>query len=313
MNAPVLDGLRVLELAHSIAGQYLASSCRPGRRRPKAEPPDGALYRSCPSSTSGTRQALRCRRSVYLGWPRVRTLPPRRCPDLDFPAAEAESLRLDYNSLRRTSASSMPGSRPTASTAPSRTRRRTMRSRPRWGMYAAQPSFSGEPVMITIPSRPHRRAARGLGRLLGPVRQSETASVSRSRSPGSRHPQPGLSLDPSPPRRRDPGPRHPQGLCRLQAVQSLRRLVLHACGNNVFFNKFWIALGRPDLPPTNASHPRPGASSTPTTCASSRRSSPHYRRALRDYWLQFLQANDVPSPSRPPRPSTTPRSSTRPA
>src|SRR3990172_411629 len=103
MNPPVLHGLRVLELAHSIAGQYLGQLLADqGADVLRAEPPHGARYRGCPQShvwNRGKRSATADLASAN-GRSFVRSLAARADVLIsDFPTAEAQSLGLDHVSL----------------------------------------------------------------------------------------------------------------------------------------------------------------------------------------------------------------------
>ncbi len=303
--APVLHGLRVLELTHSIAGQYLGQLLADqGADVLKAEPPQGAHYRDCPQFqvwNRGKRSAT-ADLSSPDGQTFVRTLACRADVLIsDFPAAEARSLGLDYTSL----AANSPGlvyawlppygeHGPFADSLPDDALASAL-----GGMYAAQPSFSGEPVMITIPiasytaallaasavcSALYAKERDGAGQqvtiswLAGVLSQGSATIIRR--------------LDVETPVR----PRHPQGALPVYKLyKASDEWFFVACGNNVFFNKLCIALGRAELAADERFAPAPWGLINPDHMRElTEIIAPIIAERRRDYWLQFLQANDVP-------------------
>src|SRR5574341_1384958 len=303
MNTPVLHGLRVLELAHSIAGQYLGQLLADqGADVLKAEPPRGARYRGCPQFhvwNRGKRSAAADLSSAD-GLSRVRALAARADVLIsDFPAAEAESLRLDYASLAadnpRLVYAWLPPygeNGPFADTPPDDALASAL-----GGMYAAQPSFSGEPVIITIPiasytaallaasavcSALYARERDGVGQqvtvswLAGVLSQGSASIVRR--------------LDAETPVR----PRHPQGALPVYKLyKAADEWFFIACGNNVFFNKLCIALGRPELAADERFAPAPWGLINPDHMRElTEIIAPIIAERSRDYWLQFLRSEE---------------------
>ncbi|HSP55906.1 MAG TPA: CoA transferase [Dehalococcoidia bacterium] len=302
---PVLHGLRVLELAHGIAGQYLGQLLADqGAVVLKAEPPQGAGYRSCPQFhvwNRGKRSAT-ADLSTQDGPDLVRTLAARADVLIsDFPADEADSLQLDYGSLAAANPSLvyawLPpyGERgPFAATPPDDALASAL-----GGMYAAQPSFSGDPVMITIPiasyttallaasavcSALYARERDGAGQqvtvsLLAGVLSQGSATIIRR-------------LEAEAPVR----VRHPQGALPVYKLyKASDDWFFIACGNNVFFNKLCIALGRPELAADERFAPAPWGLINPEHMRQlTEIIAPIIAERSRDYWLVFLQANDVP-------------------
>ena len=277
MNPPVLASLRVLELASGIAGQYLGQLLADqGADVLKLEPPDGGM-RGCPQFrvwNRGKRSAV-AGLSTDAGKLLARELAARADAVIAaFSPRAGEVFGLSSASL----AEANPGplypllppygeSGPFAATPGDDALAASL-----GGMYAAQPSFSGEPVMITIPiasytaallaasavcSALYARERDGAGQqvtvswLAGVLSQGSATIIRR--------------LDAESP----VAPRHPQGsLPVYKLYKASDEWFFIACGNNVFFNKFCIALERPDCCATSASPPLRGAWSTRTTGAS---------------------------------------------
>ncbi len=302
---PVLHGLRVLELAHSIAGQYLGQLLADqGADVLKAEPPDGARYRGCPQShvwNRGKRSAVADLSSAD-GLALVKTLALRADVLIsDFPAAEAQSLGLDYASL----SADAPGlvyawlppygeHGPFADTPADDALASAL-----GGMYAAQPSFSGDPVMITIPIASYTAALLAASAVCsalcarerdGAGQQVTVSWLAGVLSLGSATII--RRLDAETPVR----PRHPQGALPVYKLyKASDEWFFIACGNNVFFNKLCIALGRPELAADERFAPAPWGLINPGHMRElTEIIAPIIAERSRDYWLQFLQANDVP-------------------
>ena len=304
MNPPVLAGLRVLELASGIAGQYLGQLLADqGADVLKLEPPDGGM-RGCPQFrvwNRGKRSAV-ADLSTGAGKSLARELAARADAVIaDFSPGEGEAFGLDYASLAEADSRLVYAwlppygeSGPFVATPGDDALAASL-----GGMYAAQPSFSGEPVMITIPiasytaallaasalcSALYARERDGAGQqvavswLAGVLSQGSATIIRR--------------LDAESPA----APRHPQGsLPVYKLYKASDEWFFIACGNNVFFNKLCIALERPELAADERFAPAPWGLI-----------DPEHRRGLtaifapiiaakpRDYWLTYLQENDVP-------------------
>lgn len=305
MNPPILHGLRVLEFAHGIAGQYLGQLLSDqGADVLKAEPPTGARYRDCPQFhvwNRGKRSAI-ADLSTPQGLDFVRQLASRADVLIsDFPAAEADSLGLGYASL----SAANPGlvyvwlppygaDGPFADTPADDALASAL-----GGMYAAQPSLNGEPVMITIPIASYTAALLAASAVCaalyarerdGAGQQVILSCLAGVLSQGSATIIRRLEVE-TPVRSR-----HPQGALPVYKLyRALDDWFFIACGNNVFFNKLCIALGRPELAADERFSPAPWGLIDPDHMRElTEIIAPIISERTRDYWLQFLQANDVP-------------------
>jgi len=302
---PVLNGLRVLELAQGIAGQYLGQLLADqGADVLKVEPPAGGDYRRCPQFhvwNRGKRSAT-ADASTEAGRDYLRALAVRADVLVsDLPAGEAEARRLDYGSLsvdnRGLVYAWLP---PYGESGPfAQTPGDDALASALGGMYAAQPSLNGEPVMITIPIASYTAAllaASGVCSALfarerdGAGQQVTVSWLSGVLSQGSATII--RRLDGETPVR----PRHPQGALPVYKLyRASDDWLFIACGNNVFFNKLCIALGRPDLAADERFAAAPWGLINPGHMRElTEIIAPIIAARPRDYWLQFLQANDVP-------------------
>ena len=302
---PVLHGLRVLELTHGIAGQYLGQLLADqGADILKAEPPDGAGYRGCPQFhvwNRGKRSAVADLTSA-AGVDLVRTLASRADVLIsDLSAREAQALGLDYASLGREDSGLVYawltpyGEHGPFAEAPADDALASALG----GMYAAQPSFSGDPVMITIPIASYTAAllaASGVCSALyarerdGLGQQVTVSLVAGVLSQGSATIIRRLHVE-TPIRAR-----HPQGALPVYKLyKASDEWFFIACGNNVFFNKLCIALGRPELAADERFAAAPwGLINSDHMRELTEIIAPIIVERSRDYWLLFLQANDVP-------------------
>jgi crotonobetainyl-CoA:carnitine CoA-transferase CaiB-like acyl-CoA transferase len=306
---PPLHGLRVLELAGDIAGQYLGQLLADqGADVLKIEPPRGGRWRGTPQSAvwnRNKRSAVADVRTVE-GCAFVRDL-AARCDVViaDFSPGEGEALGLDYETLTAGNPALvyawLPpyGERgPYSDLAPDDALATAVA-----GMFTAQASFSGDPSFVTLPLASYTaallaasavcaallaRERHGCGQRLTVAWMSGTLALYSATVIHA--PQRKDAISPA------ARARHPQGANPAYKLYKASDAWLFiACGNNLFFNKLCIALGRPELAADERFSGAPWALT--------RREDMEALTAIiaaiiaerpRDHWLAYLQQNDIP-------------------
>lgn len=305
--APALGGLRVLELAEGIAGQYLGQLLADqGADVLKIEPPQGSRFRGRPQFhvwNRGKRSAV-AELESGRGLDLVREL-AKRADVLIADFRPSERSPLDPDSLRGANPaliyvwlppygehgeySDLPADEALADAL--------------GGNFAGQPSESGDPVFVVLPLAAYTAAllaaSATTAALLARQRDGEGQTVTVPWLAGALAVHTGALVRAAEyvsPMAAAARARKPQGALGAYKLYSASDDWLFvACGHNAFFNKLCIALDRPDLAADERFSQAPwGITKAEDIQALVDEIAPIIASRPRDYWLKRLAELDVP-------------------
>jgi len=305
-----LDGLRVLELADAIAGQYLGQlMADQGADVLKIEPPGGEAWRGRPQFHVWNRGKRSAIADLTTDPGRTFAKALGAAADVviaDFRPGEGQALGLDYAALAKEN----PGlvyawlppygaTGPYAELPPDDALAAAI-----GGIHASQPSQSGDPVFVTLPLASYAAALLGASAvaaaLLARERDGRGQEVVVSWLAGALAVHTGALVraeQAESPMAAAGRTRRPQGaipVYRLYKAQDDWLFI--ACGNNVFFNKLCIALGRPELAADERFAEAPwGLLKREHQDALHEIIAPTIAARPREHWLSHFLAHDVPA------------------